>query len=409
MGSRQGGQGATIYSVAERAGVSIATVSRVLQGSTVVSDKTRAKVLAAVEELNYVPLGAARSLAVRQHEAVGLVLPELTGPYYAELLLGFETRAAELGQSVLLLLSEGKRDLAHAVRQLATRVDGLADARLRGDPRPGGPRSARLETRRRHRGRRRARRRGRRGRERGKRPGADGPPLRPRPPAPALRRRPRLRPRLPRPLPRLRGSAPSEGPTRGRAGARSCSARRTAPRSPSASWRASSSADALVCANDELALSIMTTLQDGGLAVPDDIAVVGWDDVMTARYIRPALTTVRQPVRELGALVAERLHERVAGRPRREGREVLPTQVVLRSSCGCPGPTTATPRSHAPRPARASSRSLRTLRPEARTPPRPRKENPRPRKRRETGHETNLRHSGRHADDHRPGPVRLRS
>ena len=120
-------------------------------------------------------------------------------------------------------------------------------------------------------------------------------------------------------------------------------------------------ADALVCANDELALSIMTTLQDGGLAVPDDIAVVGWDDVMTARYVRPGLTTVRQPVRELGALVAERLHERVAGLPRREGLEVLPTEVVLRSSCGCPGPAT-TP-SHAPRPVRAHSRSPSRSRP----------------------------------------------
>ena len=94
--------GATIYSVAALAGVSIASVSRVLQGSTAVSDRTRVKVLAAVEQLNYVPLGAARSLAVRHHEAHGLVLPELTGPYYSELLMGFESRAAELGQLSLI-------------------------------------------------------------------------------------------------------------------------------------------------------------------------------------------------------------------------------------------------------------------------------------------------------------------
>src|SRR5690348_16378535 len=89
--------GATIYSVAERAGVSIATVSRVLQGAGTVSATTTQKVLDAVDELDYVPLGAARSLAVRHHEAHGLVLPELTGPYYSELLMGFESRAAELG------------------------------------------------------------------------------------------------------------------------------------------------------------------------------------------------------------------------------------------------------------------------------------------------------------------------
>ena len=101
-----GSNGATIYSVAERAGVSIATVSRVLQGAGTVSSKTAQKVLDAVEELDYVPLGAARSLAVRHHEAHGLVLPELSGPYYSELLMGFESRAAELGQSVTLMLAD---------------------------------------------------------------------------------------------------------------------------------------------------------------------------------------------------------------------------------------------------------------------------------------------------------------
>ena len=68
-------------------------------------------------------------------------------------------------------------------------------------------------------------------------------------------------------------------------------------------------ADALVCANDELALSIMARLQAGGIDVPGDVAVVGWDDVMTARYVRPDLTTVRQPVQDLGALAADRLHD----------------------------------------------------------------------------------------------------
>src|SRR6476620_12348076 len=121
-----GSNGATIYSVAERAGVSIATVSRVLQGAGTVSSKTAQKVLDAVEELNYVPLGAARSLAVRHHEAHGLVLPELSGPYYSELLMGFESRAAELGQSVVLMLAQGKKDVPQAVRKLATRVDGIA-------------------------------------------------------------------------------------------------------------------------------------------------------------------------------------------------------------------------------------------------------------------------------------------
>ncbi len=80
--------GATIYSVAEHAASRIATVSRVLQGAGTVSAKTAQKVLDAVEELNYVPLGAARSLAVRHHEAHGSRAPRALGPYYSELLIG---------------------------------------------------------------------------------------------------------------------------------------------------------------------------------------------------------------------------------------------------------------------------------------------------------------------------------
>ena len=334
--------GATIYSVAALAGVSIASVSRVLQGSTAVSDRTRVKVLAAAEQLNYVPLGAARSLAVRHHEAHGLVLPELTGPYYSELLMGFESRAAELGQSVVLMLAGGKADLPRAVRQLAARVDGLAmlgsaaipESAVRalqgskpllliaGDPR-----------------------RGRRGDQRGEhreRPCPDAAPARPRPPPAALRRRPRLRPRHPRPLPRVR-AGPREPARRAPRPSRcaSPSARPTAPGSPSASSPARSDADALVCANDELALSIMARLQEGGRDVPGDIAVVGWDDVMTARYVRPGLTTVRQPVRELGAMAADRLHELVTGASPTTGSRSCPPQLVLRASCGCPPAATA--------------------------------------------------------------------
>ena len=78
--SKQGRRPTTIYSVAQLAGVSIATVSRVLQGTRTTSPQTRAKVLSAVDELDYVPLQAARSLAVRRHEANGLVVPDLMGP-----------------------------------------------------------------------------------------------------------------------------------------------------------------------------------------------------------------------------------------------------------------------------------------------------------------------------------------
>ena len=94
--------------------------------------------------------------------------------------------------------------------------------------------------------------------------------------------------------------------------------------------------DGLVCGNDALALAIMKRLQDNGVRIPDDLAITGWDDVLAARYIPPGLTTVRQPMHDLGRLTAERLHARIVNELPVIGSEVLPTRVILRSSCGCP-------------------------------------------------------------------------
>ena len=121
----------TIYSVAERAGVSIATVSRVLQGSARTSPVTRQKVLHAVEELDYVPLRAARSLDVKRHEAHGLVLPGLTGPYFAELLAGFESTAAQYGQSVVVVLSGTSADLDTTLAKVRSTMCNCGSLTLR--------------------------------------------------------------------------------------------------------------------------------------------------------------------------------------------------------------------------------------------------------------------------------------
>ena len=86
----------TIYEVADRAEVSIATVSRVLRGTAPVAAATRARVVAAVDELRYTPSRLGRSLAEGQHAANGIVFPDLSGPYFAEVVLGYEEVAAEL-------------------------------------------------------------------------------------------------------------------------------------------------------------------------------------------------------------------------------------------------------------------------------------------------------------------------
>ena len=90
-----------------------------------------------------------------------------------------------------------------------------------------------------------------------------------------------------------------------------------------------------MCANDEVALGVLTAASDAGLTVPDDVAVTGWDDLMAARFA--GLTTVRQPMRELGATAARRLHELIERPGQRSspgGGKILPTQLVLRTSCG---------------------------------------------------------------------------
>jgi LacI family transcriptional regulator len=99
--------------------------------------------------------------------------------------------------------------------------------------------------------------------------------------------------------------------------------------------------DGLVCANDELALGTMVLLARAGRSVPEELAVVGFDDIMTSRYLAPGLTTVAQPMRELGRWAAIRLHERIEGRTFDVHPQVLPTRLMLRGSCGCDWDETA--------------------------------------------------------------------
>ncbi|QKE83281.1 LacI family DNA-binding transcriptional regulator [Arthrobacter sp. NEB 688] len=334
--------GTTIYSVAEAAGVSIATVSRVIQGSTAVAERTRAKVLDAIDRLDYVPLAAARSLAVRHHEAVGLVLPELHGPYFSELLMGFEQAAAELELSVVLALVEPDRPLdAPRFTRLTAGVDGVAvlggiipddvlerAARQKpvlvvaGGATTGFERLAAENVASSH--ELTTHLLDRHGRTRPVFAGDPGV-------APDVRQRfegyatALLERGLEVPAPLGGGLRESDG---------AAAAERI--------LAGEVTADAVVCANDEVALALTTRLAAGGVRVPDDLAVTGWDDVMAARYVRPGLTTVRQPVRELGGLAARRLHERITGaEPGDPG--LLATRVVLRGSCGCPEPSPTVP------------------------------------------------------------------
>ncbi len=344
MASDDGDRPVTIYTVAERAGVSIATVSRVLKGSTPASPMTRRKVLRAVEELDYVPLRSSRPVDVPRHQTHGLVLPGLYGPYFSDLLTGFESTAAQYGQSVVVVLANGPVDVETSLRTVLQRVDGLvvatatvSDATVRTisrgtptvllarDPVEGcdavlieNERSAaELTSHLIGHGRRNILFVGHvedsydfTGRYDGF--------------VSALRRR-----RLLEAGPPIRVH-PEEA---------------SGPVAVDQILAMDAPVDALLCANDELALSVMAQLSRRGVRVPDDLAVTGFDDIMTSRFMAPGLTTAQQPTHALGRWAAIRLHERIEGRTHDVEPLVIPTKIVLRGSCGCPwdGPSLPTP------------------------------------------------------------------
>ena len=325
-------RGATIYQVAERADVSIATVSRVLRGTAPVADPTRDRVLDAMVALRFTPSRLGRSLAERQHAANGIVFPDLSGPYFAEVVLGYEEVAAEVGRSVLILSTHGREAAREMVLDLAARVDGMvvlgrtvgdhviadlvaknlpvvviAREPVEGADSVNAENESSAEALGRHligHGYRRFAFLGDAGSS-----------------ADTFQRWTGLQRVL-----RTHGLHPPR-PAR-------CSYDEEGGRVAATELLRRQPPEALVCANDEIALGAITAAEELGLRVPDDLAVTGWDDVMAARHARPGLTTVQQPMRQLGAWAARRVHERLGGDTSAPRHEVLPTQLVVRASCG---------------------------------------------------------------------------
>lgn len=365
--------GATIYQVAERAGVSIATVSRTFGDPSKVAQRTRDSVLTAARELRYVPAAAARALAVRRSRALGVVLPHIAGPYYAELLVGFEVAASEHGLSVVLVLAKPDEDRTAAVLDLLGRVDGVAFMARSGADDEVVRQVAEL--------------RPTVSIARGEVSGVD---------AFYAENRSSARLLTEHLIDHGRGrigfvGRPEEGSDIGRRHRGYLDALEAAGLSPAqqfsvdpvesagmevaeqllaaeqlfaaqrhrssgrgesedgpgatAMTAGSSTAedpeppgigglDALICGNDELALAIIARLTAAGIEVPGQLTVTGWDDTVTARYLTPGLSTVRQEVSELGALAARRLAARIDGDPVQDPVTVDST-LVLRESCGC--------------------------------------------------------------------------
>lgn len=117
---------ATIRDVARRAQLSVATVSRALNGFENVSEQARERIALAVSELGYVPHAGARSLSLARNNAIGVVLPDLHGEFFSEIVRGMDREASRRGYLLLLSNLHAKSEQAtQAVRAMRGRVDGL--------------------------------------------------------------------------------------------------------------------------------------------------------------------------------------------------------------------------------------------------------------------------------------------
>jgi LacI family transcriptional regulator len=351
----------TLYDVASRAGVSIATVSRVLHGHGAVREDTRVRVSAAIEELGYVPDGAAQSLARNRKDVIGLVCAEHSGlkpdqydiesmslMFYDEVMRGVEARIRERNLSLLITFLREDETLGAPepeggpvdarLRELSGKVDGLLigegilaphalakHARrmplvvIAGDTAQKGTDMVSADN-------------GSGARalaehlivDHGKRRlfHIDGPVTAP----DAAARRMALQEVV-----EANPGTVVVGTYTGRfsvASGQAGTERLLAAGGPLP--------DALVCANDQMAIGALHALAAAGIRVPQDIAIVGFDDIFPASLCDPPLTTVHQPIRMLGERACDRLIARIADPAMRTKLELLPTELVLRSSCGCP-------------------------------------------------------------------------
>ncbi|NBE52440.1 LacI family DNA-binding transcriptional regulator [Streptomyces boluensis] len=303
----------TLEAVADRAGVSRATVSRVVNGGAGVRSSLAEKVLRAVDELGYVPNQAARSLVTRRHDAVAVVIAEpetrvFTDPFFAQQLRGISKELTAHDSQLVLLLVEGRGDYARVGRYLAGgHVDGalvfsvhlddeLPDIVRRsalptvfgGRPDGGAPHTPYVDCDNRGGAREAVRHLRSLGRERIAHIAG------PLDQTSAMDRLDGYRDVLPDAEPELiaRGDFTPAGGER--------AMRELLDRCPDV--------DGVFAANDLTAAGALRVLGEAGRRVPEDVAVVGFDDMEpVAEQTSPPLTTVRQDIEEMGRLMARLL------------------------------------------------------------------------------------------------------
>ncbi len=366
----------TLFDVARLAGVSTATVSRVVHGQDRVREATRLRVQQAIEELGYVPDGAAQSLSRRRKDVIGMVCVEREAEpqdienagllYYDEVLRGVEARIRDHNLLLLITFMQAEGVGTPDFRRLdsmSAKVDGILIGEgfvasqyierlaarvpvvvIAGTP---GERaadvvaadnfsgSAAVIT---HliadHGRRRLFH-------------VDGPPDSP----DSIQRRLALEHVL-RGHPHCQLIGSTQGIFSVRSGEQAGEELLARHRG--------ALPDAVVCANDQMAIGVLRAFAAAGVRIPEEVSVVGFDDIYPSGLFDPPLTTVHQPMRMLGEQACARVLERIADPGLSPTVELLPTELVLRSSCGCPPGTVTRQPVETLKPARARSAAART-------------------------------------------------
>jgi LacI family transcriptional regulator len=320
---------ATIRDVARRAQLSVATVSRALNGFENVSEESREKIAAAVKELGYVPHAGARSLSLAKTNAIGVVLPALHGEFFSEVVRGMDQVASARGYFLLLsnMHPDAPGGSAGVLRALRGRVDGLLlmaphvqDHELV-EALPAGLPTLLINTR-------------------GQPAGCPGIHLDNAAGAKAVaehllalgRKR----------IVHITGPAGNiDAQERAEAFRQTVSGKgklitvggdfyeESGQRLVKGLLDAGRDFDAIFAANDNMAMGALTALREAGLRVPQDVAVAGFDDIPLAKHL--GLTTVRVRIADLGERALERLIGILSNRDP-GGDELHAPELVVRSS-----------------------------------------------------------------------------
>ena len=325
----------TIADVAERAGVSIATVSRVLNGNTPVQNEKVERVRLAMDELSFVPRHAARVLASKRTNTLGLLLPEISGAFFQPMLKGIEAAAHEAGYD-LLIHSTGSlkhRPLGeHNTDGLLVFTGSLEERELSRLNHLNFPTILLHQTP----------------------PGAidipvitienkDGA---------ALLVRHLIDVHGRRRIVYLQGPEGHEDSVWRERGYREALEAEGIPCDPELirpggfdddeafitlqqMIQAGTQFDAVFAGDDDAAMGVYRALKLAGRLIPDDISVVGFDDIPFARHMSPPLTTIHAPIEEVGREAVRQLSRLMNG-DRAEPLTLMRTELVIRESCGCP-------------------------------------------------------------------------